>query len=166
MSPTNKRLPPGRRPAPQPAGDIPDDESFSALFAASEHAPKRQRIAVGDLVTGKVIAIGETTVFVAIGDRNEATIDAAELRDPASGELGVAVGDEIQATVIDDGGRSGSAVLRRGIGRSGNAAAELEQALEHGLPIEGLVTAEVKGGFEVQVGPVRAFCPGSQNTVK
>src|SRR4029079_4012954 len=39
---------------------------------------------------------------------------------------------------------------------------ELEQAFANGIPVEGVVTAEIKGGYEVQLGSVRAFCPGSQ----
>jgi small subunit ribosomal protein S1 len=39
---------------------------------------------------------------------------------------------------------------------------ELEQAMAHGIAVEGVVTAEVKGGYQVQIGSVRAFCPGSQ----
>jgi small subunit ribosomal protein S1 len=140
----------------------PVEEDFSTLFAASESRTKPRKIAVGDLVSGKVIEVGQSVIFVAIGDKGEATIDAAEYRDAATGEIRIAVGDEIQATVVDDGSRSGSPVLRQAMGRGGNIAAELEQAFAHELPIEGVVTAEVKGGFEVQIGSTRAFCPGSQ----
>jgi small subunit ribosomal protein S1 len=52
--------------------------------------------------------------------------------------------------------------LKRTVGRGGHVPGELEQALAHGIAIEGLVTAENKGGFDVQIGAVRAFCPGSQ----
>jgi len=140
----------------------PAEESFAALFEASEKKHGVRKIAVGDVVSGRVIACDDMTVFVAVGDKGEATIDAAEFRDPASGEIRIAIGDQIEATVVDDGSRSGAPVLRRSIGRHGHIAAELEQALAHELPIEGLVTAEVKGGFEVQIGSLRAFCPGSQ----
>jgi small subunit ribosomal protein S1 len=144
----------------------PTDESFSALFAASEQKGKGRKIAVGDIVSGKVIALSASTVFVAIGDKSEATIDAGEFRDPTTNEIRIAVGDTIEATVVDDGSRSGTPILRRSIGshggRHGHIAAELEQALEHELAIEGIVSAEVKGGFEVQIGSTRAFCPGSQ----
>lgn len=142
-----------------------EEEDFATLFAASEKQVKkgkRDKIAVGDLVSGRVIAIGDTSVFVAIGDKGEATMDSAEFRDPATGEIRVAVGDRIEATVVDDGERSGSAVLKRMLGRGGHMTAELEQAAEHRIPIEGLVTGENKGGFDVQFGGVRAFCPGSQ----
>jgi small subunit ribosomal protein S1 len=140
----------------------PEDD-FAALLAASEAAEaQRKKIAVGEVVCGRVIAIGQTAAFVAIGGKGEATIDLAEFRDPASGTLALAVGDQLEATVIDDGRRSGAVVLKRTLGRGGHLPAELEQAMEHRIPVEGLVTAENKGGFDVQIGAVRAFCPGSQ----
>jgi len=150
-------------PSEPPSKDPPAAaDSFAALFAASEGKGRAPKIVVGDVISGRVIALSSTTVFVAIGDKGEATIDAAEFRDPESGEMRIAVGDEIEATVVDDGRRSGTPILRRTLGRHGHIAAELEQALVHELAIEGIVTAEVKGGFEVQIGSTRAFCPGSQ----
>jgi small subunit ribosomal protein S1 len=38
----------------------------------------------------------------------------------------------------------------------------LEQAFAHGIAVDGLVSGENKGGYDVQIGAVRAFCPGSQ----
>jgi small subunit ribosomal protein S1 len=140
-----------------------DDEDFAALFAASETAQRRgHRVTVGDVVRGRVIAVGASTAFVAVGGKAEATIELAEFRDPATGEIGIREGDEIEATVVDDGTRSGSIVLKRVAGRGGNVPGELEQAFLHGIAVEGHVTAENKGGYEVQIGTVRAFCPGSQ----
>jgi small subunit ribosomal protein S1 len=140
----------------------PEDD-FAALLAASEADEAQQKkIAVGDVVRGRVIAIGQTAAFVAIGGKGEATIDLAEFHDPASGSLTLAVGDQLEATVVDDGKRSGAIVLKRTLGRGGHLPAELEQAMEHRIPIEGLVTTENKGGFDIQIGAVRAFCPGSQ----
>src|SRR6266446_4372962 len=115
-----------------------DDEDFAALFAASEGKRTRERrVAAGDVVRGRVIAVGATAAFVAVGGKAE-------------------------ATVVDDGTRSGSIVLKRVAGRGGHVPGELEQAFAHGIAIEGLVTGENKGGYDVQIGSVRAFCPGSQ----
>jgi small subunit ribosomal protein S1 len=141
---------------------VPEDD-FAALLAASEATEaQRKQIAVGEVVRGRVIAVGQTAAFVAIGGKGEATIDLAEFRDPASGGLTLAVGDQLEATVVDDGRRSGAVVLKRTLGRGGHLPAELEQAMEHRIPVEGLITGENKGGFDVQIGAVRAFCPGSQ----
>jgi small subunit ribosomal protein S1 len=67
--------------------------------------------------------------------------------------------------VADDGRRSGTIVLRRTMGR-GAGAAELQQAFALGIAVEGLVKSVNKGGFDVQIGGVRAFCPGSQIDVR
>ena len=140
-----------------------DEEDFAALLAASERAQTRERrIAAGDVVRGRVIAVGASTAFVTIGGTAEAAIDLAEFRDPATGAVELREGDEIEATVVDDGSRSGSIVLKRVAGRGGHVPGELEQAFAHGIAVEGVVTGENKGGYEVQIGSVRAFCPGSQ----
>jgi small subunit ribosomal protein S1 len=141
-----------------------DEEDFAAMLAASEAAAPggKPRIAAGDLVRGRVISVGATTAFVAVGGKAEAAIDLGEFRDPATGEVTLRVGDEIEATVIDDGTRSGSITLKRVAGRGGHVPGELEQAFANRIPVEGLVAAEIKGGYEVQLGSMRAFCPGSQ----
>src|SRR5882724_12381806 len=140
-----------------------DEEDFAALFAASEEGRKRERrIAAGDVIRGRVIAVGATAAFVAVGGKAEATIDLGEFRDPETGEVRLHEGDEIEATVVDDGSRSGSIVLKRVAGRGGHVPGELEQAFANGIPVEGLVSGENKGGYDVQFGAVRAFCPGSQ----
>jgi small subunit ribosomal protein S1 len=137
-------------------------EDFAAMLAESESTAGNVAIEVGDLISGRVVAIGEASAFVSVGAKGEAEIDLAEFRDPTTGELKLAVGDSIDATVIDDGGTSGSIVLKQTLGRGMRLPAELEQALEHGIAVEGVVTGENKGGFDVQIGTVRAFCPGSQ----
>jgi small subunit ribosomal protein S1 len=141
----------------------PEDEDFAALFAASEDRQVRdRRLAPGDVVRGRVIAVGASTAFVAVGSKAEATIELGEFRDPATGAVELREGDEIEATVVDDGSRSGSIVLKRVAGRGGHVPGELEQAFAHGIAIEGLVTGENKGGYDVQIAGARAFCPGSQ----
>lgn len=149
-------------------GDHHDDETaggaaddFAALLAASE-ANDRQRVATGEVVRGRVIALGAGTAFVEIGGKGEAVIDLTEFRDPAGGAAHIAIGDEVEATVVDDGRASGTIVLKRTVGRGGHVPGELEQAMAHGIAVEGLVTGENKGGFDVQIGAVRAFCPASQ----
>ena len=140
-----------------------DEEDFAALFAASEKPSRKERpIRAGDVVRGRVIAVGASTAFVAVGGKAEAAIDVNEFRDPDTGEVGLKEGDEIEATVVDDGTRSGSIVLKRVAGRGGHVPGELEQAFANGIPVEGLVAGENKGGFDVQLGSVRAFCPASQ----
>jgi small subunit ribosomal protein S1 len=146
-----------------PAASTPAEEDFAALFAASEaEHPAQARAKMGDTVQGHVIAVGPENAFVAIGAKAEAVISLAEFRDPTTGEISLAIGDTLTATITDDGSRSGSIILKRTLGRGGRVPGELEEAREHGLAIEGVVTGQNKGGFDVQVAGVRAFCPASQ----
>jgi small subunit ribosomal protein S1 len=139
------------------------EDDFAAMFAASEKTEaKRRKVAAGDRVSGRVVAVGADRAFVDIGAKAEAAIDLVEFRDPGTGELRIAVGDQLEATVTDDGARSGTIVLKRTLGRGGQTPGELEQAFQHGLAVEGVVTGQNKGGYDVQVAGVRAFCPGSQ----
>jgi small subunit ribosomal protein S1 len=148
-----------------PASDVDD---FAAMFAESEarrggNPHKRRDPKEGDLVKGKIISIGRDSAFVDIGAKSEGVIELVELRD-AEGKLTVAIGDELEARVSEIDGKAGGFLLRRalGRGRGAEAAKELQDALDHQIPIEGVVSAVNKGGLEVQVGGVRAFCPMSQ----
>lgn len=159
--------PPGATSVP-PAGSNEDSnagpplEDFATLLASSEAGAGNPKIAVGDVVSGRVVAIGRTSAFVTVGAKGEAEIDLAEFRDPTTGAVTLKVGDRIEGSVVDDGRASGSIVLKQTFGRGAHLPADLEQALAHGIAVEGVVTGENKGGFEVQIGGVRAFCPGSQ----
>jgi small subunit ribosomal protein S1 len=121
----------------------------------------RKAPAVGEKVKGKILSIGETAAFVDLGGKSEGMIDLAQLRD-AEGNLTVNVGDTLEATVTGNDPETGSLVLRRKAARGQEVAAELRQAHETGIPVEGVVTAINKGGAEVQVSGMRAFCPLSQ----
>ena len=45
----------------------------------------------------------------------------------------------------------------------GGGSAQLEQAWQAGVPVEGVVEKEIKGGYEIKLGgTARAFCPYSQ----
>jgi small subunit ribosomal protein S1 len=145
----------------------PDDDDFAALLAEYEgpddgrSKKRRKEPSVGDEVRGRIISIGRDSAFVDLGFKSDGVIDLAELRD-SDGKLMVKPGDELQARVVEVGGVSGAIVLRRLLGRGAEGKAELEQAFAHGVPVEGLVAAVNKGGVEVQVAGVRAFCPISQ----
>jgi len=141
------------------------DEDFAAMLAESERgAPRaRKRPRVGDQITGKVISIGKDAVFVDIGGKAEGQLERAEVSDP-NGKLLVKLGDTIEARVVGDAG--GVLTLRVKIGRGPEARAELQQAQELGIPVEGTVTEVIKGGVAVDVAGVRGFCPASQIDVR
>jgi small subunit ribosomal protein S1 len=140
---------------------VDKDDDFAAMFAESERtdpkAGKRPR--PGDQVTGKVISIGKEAVFVDVGGKGEGMIERAEVSD-SDGKLLLKIGDSIDARVVGDGG--GFLTLRVKLGRGPEARAELQQAYELGVPVEGVVKEVIKGGVAVDVAGVRGFCPASQ----
>ena len=131
------------------------DEDFAAMFEASV---KAKRFETGQTLTGTIVAIGPEVAFVDVGGKGEATIEIAELKD-AEGDLEVAVGDRIQATVMST---AGGLTLSRKLVRGAATARQLEDAFRTGLPVEGKVERAVKGGYEVRIARQRAFCPFSQ----
>jgi small subunit ribosomal protein S1 len=132
-------------------------KGFADLFEASEQ-PRGGTVRVGSAVEAKVVQIGSSSVFVDLGAKAEGIIDRAELTDD-DGALTVAVGDTVRAHVAS---KSGGTITLRVKLSAGHGAGELEQAYKLGLPVSGTVAAVNKGGVEVEIGPVRAFCPISQ----
>ena len=131
------------------------EEDFAALFEASV---KQKRFTKGQTIEGTIVAIGAEVAFINVGGKGEATIDVGELKDD-DGDIDVAVGDRIQATVVST---MGGLTLSRRLIRSAATARQLEDAFRAGLPVEGKVEKVIKGGYEVNIARQRAFCPISQ----
>ncbi|HEY4575349.1 MAG TPA: S1 RNA-binding domain-containing protein, partial [Thermoanaerobaculia bacterium] len=182
-APQGGEAPAEEAPAPQadaaPAAEPPaapaaqGSQDFGQILAEFEQQspPKKEKEPKESKgpqkVSGKILSIGEEWVFVDLGGKAEGRIAAAELKD-AEGNLTVKEGDSIDATVTGTDPESGALLLQRRAGGKGkgkkpaDVVPEIRQAAEHGLPLEGLVTGLNKGGAEVQVYGMRAFCPLSQ----
>ena len=137
-------------------------DSFAAMFEQQPKGPAQRSHTwrVGERVEARVVQIAHNAVFVDLDEKRQAWIDPLELQSPTGG-LTVKVGDTLTAHIVEVDKRSGSVKLGRSLGKAGNVAG-LELAREQGIPVEGKVTAINKGGAEVEVDAVRAFCPTSQ----
>ena len=70
------------------------------------------------------------------------------------------MGDKIEVYFLQ--AKASEQLFTTSIG-SGSSNAHLEEAFRSGIPVEGFVKAEIKGGFEITLGGnVRGFCPFSQ----
>ena len=130
-------------------------EDFAAMFEASL---KAKRFKEGQTIEGTIVAIGPAVAFVDVGGKGEATIEVAELKDD-EGDIEVSVGDRIKAVVVSV---AGGLQLSRKLARGAATDRQLEDAFRSGLPVEGRVETEVKGGYEIRIGRSRGFCPFSQ----
>jgi small subunit ribosomal protein S1 len=146
-------------------GGAQAEEDFAAMFAASEREAgraRRPRFSIGDRVRGRVVSIGQEVAVLELAGGGEGTLETLELRDEA-GQLTAKVGDTLEARVVALGEKQGFVTLRRGsAGGGARGRTDLAEAATTGLPVEGLITAVNKGGFDVDIGGVRGFCPLSQ----
>ena len=145
-----------------------DSESFEDLLKQFDqtHPTTRQgEPAIGDKVRGTLIAIGEEHAFVDLGAKAEGRLELSAIRD-AEGQLKHAVGDEIETHVTGKDEESGMLLLGSQHGHRYHGIEEVENAYRQGMPVQGQVTAAVKGGVEVQVAGMRAFCPASQIDIR
>jgi small subunit ribosomal protein S1 len=136
-------------------------ESFAEMFARGDvPVAKAKRYSVGDEVAGIVGHVGRDSVLVDLDDKQQGYFDSVELRS-ADGGIPLRVGDRIEGWVLDTA--SEPIKLGKRFGREGGASPErFRPALEQKVPVEGKVVAINKGGAEVDLGGVRAFCPMSQ----
>lgn len=154
--------------APKPVGpsvyeEVAETESFSEMFEASAKTeggmPNKRGPKVGDKVKVKIFQLGADTAFVSLGGKSEAMIELNELKDE-EGILRSGVGDEVEAYVVETGAKG--TILSRKLPKGAASMSLMQEAQRSGMPVEGLVLAVNKGGLEVAVGEVRAFCPASQ----
>ncbi len=137
------------------------EESFAELFEKS--FVSSNKLEPGQKVEAKVLTVTKDWIFLDIGQKGEGVLDRKELLD-ADGNVKVAEGDVISTYFLSRAGGEMRFTTRLG-GGSGNA--QLEEAWRSGIPVEGTVEKEIKGGYEVKVGgSVRAFCPYSQMALR
>ncbi len=137
------------------------NDDFAAMLAEYEPAARGTGPKRGQMVKGRVVSISAGSVFLDLGGKSEGVLEREELLDK-DGELSVKIGDSIEARVVEMDGPAGCVVLRRGIAKGADASEALQGVYDAGIPVEGLVTALNKGGLEVEVAGMRAFCPISQ----
>ncbi|MDQ3261549.1 MAG: 30S ribosomal protein S1 [Pseudomonadota bacterium] len=135
----------------------PTIENFAALFEES-HA--HQEISIGEVITAEVISIDANMVIVNAGLKSESLIPIEEFKNDR-GEVEVKPGDFVKVAIdaFDDG--YGSTKLSRDKAKRLAAWTDLDEALEKGTIVLGVVNGKVKGGLTVMVNGIRAFLPGS-----
>ncbi len=134
------------------------EENFAELLRQSFIAT--DRIKPGDKISARIVKTTPEWVFIDLGGKSEGAIDAREFQDE-SGTVTVKEGDTVNAYCLSAG--HGEQVFSTRLGAGGDAPDFLEEAHQSGIPVEGTVEQEIKGGFAVKIaGTRRAFCPYSQ----
>lgn len=139
-------------------GGEPEEESFGEMLDRSFVAPTRYE--PGRKVSALVVKVTPEWVFLDLGRKGEGVLAAKELVNEA-GAVAVKAGDTLEAYFVSSDGSEMLFTTRVAGGVAGSA--HLEEASNSGIPVEGVVVKEIKGGYEVRLaGGARAFCPHSQ----
>lgn len=169
------------QPAPEAPAEKKEEQqseemSFAEMFELAEKQAKTRKkekteggggggggshdLHPGQVLNARVVGFSHDSVFVDVGAKAEGVISKVELLNEA-GELTVKEGETIEARVrkIDGGTVHLSKVLAH---QSAKGRDVVRDAQRTGIPIEGRVTAQNKGGYDVDLGGLRAFCPASQ----
>jgi small subunit ribosomal protein S1 len=142
--------------------NTPDQESFADLFKDDTIA--NSQLSPGQKILAKVVAVSQDSIFLDVGEKSEGFLNRKELEDE-SGEIAVKSGDTLEVYFLS--GAHNEMLFTTKIGSSSTSREHLEEAYHSGIPLEGLVKKEIKGGFEITVaGNVRTFCPYSQMDLK
>jgi small subunit ribosomal protein S1 len=135
-----------------------DDKSFAEMFQETATSTK-ERLRPGQKIEATVVRIAKEWIFLDLGAKSEGSVAKNEFTD-AEGNLTVAEGDRVQVYFLSE--KKNERLFTAKVS-GGAVAGHLDEACRNGIPVEGTVTGEVKGGFDVKFsGSVRAFCPFSQ----
>lgn len=133
------------------------DDDFATLFENS--FSDMESMEPGQSIETEIISISGDYIFLQLNGKSEGLLDAAEMMD-RNGNLTVKEGDTIKVFYLSS--KNGEMTFTTRI--SGDKAVKnvLENAFRSGIPVEGVVEKEIKGGFDVRIGDARGFCPFSQ----
>jgi small subunit ribosomal protein S1 len=136
-----------------------DGETFAELFEKS--ATRTRWLEPGQKLTARVLKVSAEWIFIDTGQKGEGVVDRKEFLD-LDNNITVKEGDSISAYFLSSSHGEMRFTTRIG-GGGASGSAQLEDAWRSGVPVEGLVEKEIKGGFEIKLGgAARAFCPFSQ----
>jgi small subunit ribosomal protein S1 len=142
--------------------DVIDFEDISADQMNSMIDGTLAEFDEGDLVTGKVVKIEHDEVLVDIGFKSEGVVPLRELsiRKDADPSDIVALGDEIEVSVLQKEDKDGRLILSKKRAEYERAWISVEEKFKAGEPVTGEVIEVVKGGLILDIG-LRGFLPAS-----
>ena len=139
-----------------------NEEDFAKMFEQTYKEPTRME--PGQKVEAAIVNITPEWALIEVGGKGEGYIDINELKD-AEGNLLVKTGDKVRAYFLHT--EEGEMRFTTKIGTGPAARAQLMDAFKNHIPMEGKVSKELKGGFEIIIsGGMRAFCPYSQMGIR
>ena len=120
----------------------------------------------GNVFKGKVMKINGDSVIVDVGLKSEGIVSLREFAQKGIESDVVGIGDEIEVMVVGRDRESGLLILSKQRVDEIRTWEKIDKSLTEGIPIDGVIVSEVKGGFIVNAGGISAFLPLSQVDIK
>ncbi len=135
-----------------------EEKSFAELFEKTRM--RKDYLKPGQKIEAIIVKITQDWIFLDLGGKSEGYLDRKELTDD-NGNLTVKEGDSVTAYFLSS--KHNEKLFTTKIGAGDSARTHIEEVWRNGIPIEGIVEKEIKGGFEIKLaGDMRGFCPYSQ----
>ncbi|MFA6470823.1 MAG: 30S ribosomal protein S1 [Candidatus Latescibacterota bacterium] len=136
-----------------------EDEYRSMLEKYDE---TMKSIEQGNIVTGTVLMITDTSVIIDIGFKSEGSINLQEFGDTSD----INIGDKIEVFLEDVENQDGQLVLSKQKADFMKVWDKIKDIYDNNMPVEGKLVRRIKGGIVVDLLGVDAFLPGSQIDIR
>lgn len=137
------------------ASEVSNNE-FAEMIA-HEAARGFAQLRQGDKIDAKVIGIIDGSIVCDVGQRSEGVLPTDAMSPEEIARFKVGETYSLYVSSIKNGIELATSISARHAGLD-----NLRDAMNSGLPVEGKVTGENKGGYTVELSGARAFCPFSQ----
>jgi small subunit ribosomal protein S1 len=157
------------------APTLPENEmSFAEMFELADKQMRETRktkkeepefdVRPGQVLEARVVSVSQDAVFLDLGGKAEGVIPRQEIQGE-NGALSVKEGDALEVRVrkIENGQVVLTTVPAQ---QSLRVRDTMKRAHEEQTTLEGRVMSQNKGGYEVEINGLRAFCPSSQIDVR
>jgi len=150
----------------QIGGDPFIDEEFDesttpanefAEMIAHEAARGFAQLRQGDKIEAKIIGIMDGSIVCDVGQRSEGVLVTDSMSKDEFDTFKIGNTYTFYVSSLRNGIELATSISSRNAGID-----SMRDAMNSGLPVEGKVTGENKGGYTVELASVRAFCPFSQ----
>jgi len=111
----------------------------------------------GDKVEAKIIGIMDGSIVCDVGQRSEGVLVTDSMSKDEVDTFKIGNTYTLYVSSLRNGIELATSISSRNAGMD-----SMRDAMNSGLPVEGKVTGENKGGYTVELAGVRAFCPFSQ----
>lgn len=141
----------------QQVASLQENSDFARMLGESEDK-KFRFVKPGSKLDCRIVSIGVSSIFVDVGQRSEGSVEKSQFTAEELTEL--KVGQLLNLFVISASG--GSIELSKRLKMLDLDFDKLREAQQNGIPIEGKVSGENKGGFTVDLPGGKGFVPFSQ----